>query len=85
MSYVTQIIREYAEGSDHLILIGHSAGAVLAYRIGLYLEEKYRQLSASSSIRCRVSKVSCCVFSEIEMDGFKPSEYQFRKLGLQNP
>jgi len=37
----SQIILEHAEVSDHLILIGHSAGGVIPYRIGLYLEEKY--------------------------------------------
>lgn len=38
----SDIIREHAAGADHLILIGHSAGGVIAYRTGLYLEEKYR-------------------------------------------
>lgn len=38
---LSQIICDHAENSDHLILIGHSAGGVIAYRTGLYLEEKY--------------------------------------------
>ncbi|MVO98278.1 lipase family protein [Paenibacillus lutrae] len=38
---VSRIIREHAEGAEQLILIGHSAGGVIAYRAGLYLEEKY--------------------------------------------
>lgn len=38
---VSQIIREHAAVSDQLILIGHSAGGVIAYRTGLDLEEKY--------------------------------------------
>jgi hypothetical protein len=38
---VSQIIREHVEVTDHLILIGHSAGGVIAYRTGLNLEEKY--------------------------------------------
>lgn len=37
----SQIIREHAEGAKHLIFIGHSAGGVVAYRTGLFLEEKY--------------------------------------------
>lgn len=37
---VSQIIREHASVSDHVILIGHSAGGVIAYRAGLDLEEK---------------------------------------------
>ncbi|GIP23220.1 alpha/beta hydrolase [Paenibacillus sp. J22TS3] len=36
-----QIIREHASAADQLILIGHSAGGVIAYRTGLCLEEKY--------------------------------------------
>ncbi|GAB6930943.1 hypothetical protein JCM10914A_49260 [Paenibacillus sp. JCM 10914] len=34
-----EIIREHAAAVDHIILIGHSAGGVVAYRTGLYLEE----------------------------------------------
>ncbi|WP_136605395.1 alpha/beta hydrolase [Paenibacillus dokdonensis] len=37
----SQIIREHAENADHLIFIGHSAGGVIAYRAGHYLEEKH--------------------------------------------
>lgn len=37
----SQIIREHAGTSDQLILIGHSAGGVIAYRTGLNLEQKY--------------------------------------------
>lgn len=37
----SHIIREHAADADHLILIGHSAGGVIAYRAGLYLEEKH--------------------------------------------
>lgn len=36
-----EIIREHAIGAKHLILIGHSAGGVIAYRTGLYLERNY--------------------------------------------
>ncbi|MGG3308146.1 alpha/beta hydrolase [Paenibacillus lautus] len=36
-----QIIREHAADTDQLILIGHSAGGVVAYKAGLHLEEKY--------------------------------------------
>ncbi|WP_410768791.1 alpha/beta hydrolase [Fontibacillus sp. BL9] len=36
-----QIILEHAAFSDQLILIGHSAGGVIAYRTGLNLEEKF--------------------------------------------
>ncbi|AOZ90903.1 hypothetical protein [Paenibacillus crassostreae] len=38
---VAQILREHAVVSDQVILIGHSAGGVIAYRTGLDLEEKY--------------------------------------------
>lgn len=38
---LSQIIRDHAKASDRLILIGHSAGGVVAYRTGLLLEEKY--------------------------------------------
>ena len=41
VTYVSQIIREHVEVSDHVILIGHSAGGVIAYRTGLYLEENH--------------------------------------------
>lgn len=36
-----QIIREQLAGAEHLILVGHSAGGVIAYRTGLYLEKEY--------------------------------------------
>lgn len=36
-----QIIHEHAAGAEQLILIGHSAGGVIAYKAGLYLEEKF--------------------------------------------
>jgi len=32
LSYVSQIIRDHVEVSDHVILIVHSAGGVIAYR-----------------------------------------------------
>ncbi len=35
------IIREHVADADHIICIGHSAGGVIAYRAGLYLEKKY--------------------------------------------
>lgn len=38
---VSEIIREHAASADQLILIGHSAGGVVAYRSGLLLEEKH--------------------------------------------
>ncbi|MEF3354123.1 alpha/beta hydrolase [Paenibacillus sp. GYB006] len=38
---LSQIISKHAETSDHVILIGHSAGGVIAYRTGLLLVEKY--------------------------------------------
>lgn len=38
---VSQIIREHTAVSDQVILIGHSAGGVVAYRTGLNLEENY--------------------------------------------
>lgn len=37
----SRIILEHASGAEHLILIGHSAGGVIAYRTGLYLAEQY--------------------------------------------
>lgn len=36
-----EMIREQAVGAKQLILIGHSAGGVIAYRTGLYLEQEY--------------------------------------------
>jgi hypothetical protein len=36
-----QIILQHASDADRLILIGHSAGGVIAYRAGLYLEDKH--------------------------------------------
>ncbi|WP_433946685.1 alpha/beta hydrolase [Paenibacillus sp. SN-8-1] len=36
-----QIIHENLAEADHVILIGHSAGGVIAYRAGLYLEKMY--------------------------------------------
>ncbi|MEC0372306.1 alpha/beta hydrolase [Paenibacillus chibensis] len=36
-----QVIREHGASADHLLLIGHSAGGVIAYRAGLHLEEKF--------------------------------------------
>lgn len=38
---LSQIIHDHAKAADHFILIGHSAGGVIAYRTGLLLEEKY--------------------------------------------
>lgn len=45
---VSQIIREHGASAERLLLIGHSAGGVVAYRAGLYLEERYdmRQIQA---------------------------------------
>ncbi|WP_054955163.1 thioesterase domain-containing protein [Paenibacillus dakarensis] len=37
----SQIIRDHAESAKLLILIGHSAGGVIAYRTALYLEESF--------------------------------------------
>ncbi len=37
----SEIIREEGALAEQIILIGHSAGGVVAYRSGLYLEEKY--------------------------------------------
>lgn len=37
----SHVILEHAEGADQVILIGHSAGGVVAYRAGLYLEDNY--------------------------------------------
>lgn len=39
--HAARIIHEHAEDADQLILIGHSAGGVIAYRAGLHLEEHY--------------------------------------------
>lgn len=36
-----EIIREHGASADRLILVGHSAGSVIAYRAGLDLEEKH--------------------------------------------
>lgn len=36
-----RIIHEHADKTDQLILIGHSAGGVIAYRAGLDLEKQY--------------------------------------------
>lgn len=36
-----EIIREHGASADQLILVGHSAGSVIAYRAGLDLEEKH--------------------------------------------
>ena len=36
-----EILRDHAAGCDRLILIGHSAGGVVAYRTGLYMKEKF--------------------------------------------
>ncbi|MGN7356689.1 thioesterase domain-containing protein [Paenibacillus sp. SAF-054] len=38
---VSHSLREHGEGADQLILIGHSAGGVIAYRAGLYLEKQF--------------------------------------------
>lgn len=40
---VSEIMREHAASADQLLLIGHSAGGVVAYRSGLMLSEKYGQ------------------------------------------
>ncbi|RUT35753.1 alpha/beta hydrolase [Paenibacillus zeisoli] len=37
----SQIIHEHIADADHVILIGHSAGGVMAYRTGLFLEKEY--------------------------------------------
>lgn len=37
----SEIIREHAVDAANLIFIGHSAGGVVAYRTGLYLEAEY--------------------------------------------
>ncbi|MBP1999959.1 hypothetical protein J2Z69_000978 [Paenibacillus shirakamiensis] len=36
---ISQIIRDQAIDAEHILLIGHSAGGVIAYRTGLYLEK----------------------------------------------
>ncbi|MWV42728.1 alpha/beta hydrolase [Paenibacillus sp. HJL G12] len=38
---VAQLIREQRADADQLILIGHSAGGVIAYRVGLKMEKEY--------------------------------------------
>ncbi|MBA9088519.1 hypothetical protein FHR92_005035 [Fontibacillus solani] len=38
---VSEIIREHGESANQLLLIGHSAGGVVAYRSGLVLGERY--------------------------------------------
>ncbi|SDE57944.1 hypothetical protein SAMN04488542_10117 [Fontibacillus panacisegetis] len=38
---VSEIIREHGASADQLLLIGHSAGGVVAYRSGLVLGERY--------------------------------------------
>lgn len=40
---VSEIIGEHMASADQLLLIGHSAGGVVAYRSGLILAEKYGQ------------------------------------------
>ncbi|NMO98043.1 alpha/beta hydrolase [Paenibacillus lemnae] len=39
---VSELIRKHSPTGNRLILIGHSAGGVIAYRSGLLLEEKYK-------------------------------------------
>ncbi|MNK27309.1 hypothetical protein D3C87_456620 [compost metagenome] len=71
----SQIIREHAAGADQLILIGHSAGSVIAYRSGLYLEEKY------GSQQVEVFAVGCPKFHLKDI----PYNDKFTYITGQNP
>ncbi|SMF85169.1 hypothetical protein SAMN05661091_2902 [Paenibacillus uliginis N3/975] len=75
VTIASQIIREHAVDADHLILIGHSAGGVIAYRAGLYLEEKY------GFQRAQVFAVGCPKFYLKDI----PYNDRFTYITGQNP